>query len=108
MDSERATQAKLFIEEFYFETFSLDNVAQHVGCSSSYLSRTFSKETGMTLKNYLRTVRVRKAKKMLLSGRYNVTEAAFECGYNSLSHFTKAFKEVLGYKPSELKFTSKP
>ncbi len=102
-DSDRIVQTKLYLEKNYAVPFSLDSAADHIGCSGTHLSRIFSKEAGVTLRGYLRSVRIRNARQFLLSGKYNVTEAAFECGYNSLSHFAKAFQEELGYKPSELK-----
>ena len=102
-DSDRIIQTKLFIEKNYSEPLLLEDLSKHIGCSKTHLSRVFSKETGVTIRSYLRSARIRNARKYLQSGKYNVTEAAFECGYNSLSHFTKAFQEELGYKPSKLK-----
>ncbi len=46
---------------------------------------------GMTIPQYVREVRIEKAAELLLRGRHNVTEAAMEVGYSSLSHFSKAF-----------------
>jgi len=102
-ESERIIKTKAYINNFYSEKFNLNRLATQIGCSSSYLSRLFSKEAGMSIKNYLTMVRVREARRKILSGDFNVTEAAFDSGYNSLSHFSKAFKEEFGYLPSHLK-----
>lgn len=78
---------------------SLEQLGREVGCSSYYLSRTFSKEVGQTLPQYLRQLRLERAAELLRTGRYNVTEAAMEVGYNSLSHFSQAFHQAYGCCP---------
>jgi AraC family transcriptional regulator len=78
---------------------SLEMIAREVACSPFYLSRTFSKETGQTIPQYLRQLRMEKAAELLRSGRFNVTEAALEVGYNSLSHFSSAFHQTFGCCP---------
>lgn len=100
--NDRVTAVKMFIEQNYEQPFSLGTLASEVGCSPSYLSRLFSKQVGKSIKLYLRGVRIRNARKMLTVGSHNVTEAAFDCGYNSLSHFAKAFKDEVGCLPSEV------
>jgi AraC-like DNA-binding protein len=78
---------------------TLEMLGQEVGCSPFYLSRIFSREVGLTIPQYLRNVRMERAAELLRSGRYNVTEAATEVGYSSLSHFSKAFCETIGCCP---------
>lgn len=78
---------------------SLEQLGAQVGCSSFYLSRIFSREVGLTIPQYLRNIRMEKAAELLRSGRFNVSEAAIEVGYSSLSHFSKAFCETIGCCP---------
>ncbi len=78
---------------------ALEEIGREVGCSHFYLSRTFSKEMGVTIPQYLRQLRLERAAELLKSGDYNVTEAALEVGYNSLSHFSAAFHEMFGCCP---------
>lgn len=78
---------------------SLDAIGREVGCSPFYLSRTFSKETGVTIPQYIRQLRLERAAELLRSGEYNVTEAAMEVGYSSLSHFSQAFHQQFGCCP---------
>lgn len=78
---------------------SLETLGQEVGCSPFYLSRIFSREVGLTIPQFLRKLRMERAAELLRSGRYNVTEAATEVGYSSLSHFSKAFCETIGCCP---------
>jgi AraC-like DNA-binding protein len=77
----------------------LEELGREVGCSPYYLSRTFSREMGMTIPQYLRQIRMERAAELLKSGKFNVTEAALEVGYNSLSHFSHAFCETMGCCP---------
>jgi len=78
---------------------TLEVLGARVGCSPFYLSRTFSKEIGMTLPQFIRKLRMERAAELLRGGRHNVTEAAFEVGYSSLSHFSQAFHETFGVCP---------
>ena len=79
---------------------TLEAIGREVGCSPYYLSRTFSREMGMTIPQCLRTLRMRYAAELLKSGRCNVTEAAMEVGYSSLSHFSQAFCQAVGCCPA--------
>jgi AraC-like DNA-binding protein len=78
----------------------IEALGAQVGCSPFYLSRLFSRELGMTIPQYLRQVRMERAAELLLGGRHNVTEAAMEVGYSSLSHFSKAFCTTIGCCPT--------
>src|SRR2546423_4178773 len=78
---------------------TLEILGQEVGCSPFYLSRIFSRDVGLTIPQFLRNARMERAAELLRSGRYNVTEAAIEVGYSSLSHFSKAFCETIGCCP---------
>ena len=78
---------------------SLEEIGRVVGCSPFHLSRTFSAATGRTIPQYIRQLRMERAAELLKSGRFNVTEAALEVGYSSLSHFSQAFHETFGCCP---------
>ncbi len=95
----RADAVRAILRRDLVKVPPLDDLAREVGCSSFYLSRTFSKETGQTIPQYLRQLRMERAAELLKSGNYNVTEAAFEVGYNSLSHFSQAFHQAYGCCP---------
>jgi AraC-like DNA-binding protein len=78
---------------------SLEELGKMAGCSPFYLSRTFSREMGMTVPQYLRQLRLESAAELLRNGSHNVTEAAMAVGYNSLSHFSQAFHHHYGCCP---------
>jgi AraC family transcriptional regulator len=78
---------------------SLDMLATEVGCSSFYLSRIFTEQTGVSIPKFLRMKRIEKAAELIRGGKMNITEAAFSVGYSSLSAFNKAFVEQFGCCP---------
>ena len=94
-----------YLSENLQNPLDLNLVAKACACSPHYLSRLFAAETGMTLSLYLRKLRVNRACELLSSGRLNVSEASLEVGYQSLSHFARAFRGVIGVTPSQ--FTRK-
>jgi len=97
--SGRVTRLVEILGENLSEPPSLKELGRRIGCSPYHLSRTFSREMGMTLPQYLRQIRMERAAELLKSGKFNVTEAALEVGYSSLSHFSHAFCEVMGCCP---------
>jgi AraC-like DNA-binding protein len=78
---------------------SLEELARTVSCSAFYLSRTFSREMGLTIPQYLQRLRLERAAELLKAGQLNVTEVAMEVGYSSLSHFSLAFRQAFGSCP---------
>ena len=98
---QRIDAATLWLRENFREDLDLHAVARHVGCAPHYLSRLFRQHSGKTLSQKLREIRIDHAAALLRDGSCNVTEAAFEVGYNSLSHFTKAFVAEKGTRPSD-------
>lgn len=97
--AERVSRAKAIILENLSEPLPLEELGRRVACSHFYLSRTFTRETGMTISQWLRRARLERAAELLKAGKCNVTEAALEVGYSSLSHFSEAFHEVYGCCP---------
>ena len=96
---ERVERTKELLKRDLANPPTLEMLGQEVGSSPFHLSRIFSREVGLTIPQYLRNVRMERAADLLRTGRYNVTEAATEVGYASLSHFSKAFCETIGCCP---------
>ena len=97
---DRVERTKEVLARDFTNPPTLETLGQEVGCSPFYLSRIFSREVGLTIPQFLRNLRMERAAELLRSGRYNVTEAATEVGYASLSHFSKAFCETIGCCPA--------
>jgi AraC family transcriptional regulator len=63
----------------------------------------FRLKVGMTPHKYLLKIRVEKAKELLSTNRYSVTETAMLCGFESVPHFSDTFKKLTGYSPNSYK-----
>jgi len=96
---DRVEKARHILRERLEEPPSLEELGKQVGCSPFYLSRLFSQESGMTIQQFIRQVRMERAAELLRTGKCNVTEAAMAVGYNSLSHFSSAFHAKFGCCP---------
>lgn len=92
-------KVKRILEEEYEKSWSLDQIAGEVNLNKSYLGRIFRDETGMTVMNYLRTVRIKKAKELLLRGM-SANEAALKVGIEDPSYFGRVFKQETGVSPA--------
>lgn len=96
---ERVARVKEILLTRLADPPGLEELGRKVGCSQFYLSRTFTQETGTSISQWLREARLQKAAELLRAGKCNVTEAALEVGYSSLSHFSQAFHETFGCCP---------
>lgn len=79
----------------------LAELARQCGASPTHLSRLVKRRTGRTLREHQRRLRIEAACELLREEDARVTEVALEVGYQSLSHFAKAFREETGKSPSE-------
>jgi AraC-like DNA-binding protein len=86
-----------YINQNYPDSISLSSVAEAFFVSPYYLSRIFKKVTGFTFVEYLNSVRVREAQKLLRESKLNVLRIAEKVGFGSIAHFGRVFKAVTGY-----------
>ena len=94
-------RAKEYIYEHHTEEVSLARAAKAVNMSTFYFCKMFKKVTGINFTDYLSRVRIEKAKNLLLNPNLRVSEIAFEVGFQSLTHFNRVFKKLLGQSPTE-------
>ncbi len=99
MPSGKITEAVKHINEYYADDITLASTAQILGINPSYLSRSFKSAMNCNFLDYLTNVRINNAINLLLNSDKNITEIAFEVGYNSSNHFCKAFRKVMGISP---------
>jgi AraC-like DNA-binding protein/ligand-binding sensor protein len=95
------TRAKEFIKQHQKEDISLTQVAQAVNTSTFYFCKMFKKFTGINFTDYVSRVRIENAKNLLLNPNLRVSEIAYEVGFQSLTHFNRVFKKVIGQSPTE-------
>ena len=95
------TKAKEFIWGNYNQDISLKKIAESVGINPYYLSHLFRKEMGISFLEYLTSVRISIAKKLLKQTNLSIIEICLEVGYQDPSHFAKVFKKKEGIRPME-------
>ena len=95
------TRAKEYIHEHQTENLRLGHVARACNTSTFYFCKMFKKVTGINFTDYLSRVRIEKSKNLLLNPNLRVSEIAFEVGFQSLTHFNRVFKKILGQSPTE-------
>jgi len=78
-------------------------LAEQVHLNSEYLSRLFKKETGMMLKDYIVSEKMKAAKHLLLTTNLSVSIIASKVGYSNFSNFTQIFKKTEGVTPGEFR-----
>lgn len=92
-----------YISENYAQELSLSMLARNFALSESHFSRQFKMFTGFGVNEYIATVRVKNAEKLLATTTLPVTEVAQNCGFNSSSYFAAVFKKVRGISPGEVR-----
>jgi YesN/AraC family two-component response regulator len=100
-ESPIVTRAREYIEANHAEELSLRQVAQAVHVSAFYLCKLFKKATGINFTEFVSRIRLEKAKQLLLNQNLRVSEIAYEVGFQSLTHFNRTFKKVMGQSPTE-------
>ncbi|MGG1517550.1 response regulator [Paenibacillus oryzisoli] len=96
-------QVKRYIENHYAENWGLQDLADHVAMSRSYLAKMFKEQAGMTIWTYCVNVRMRKARELLLTSSLRSYEIALKVGYENSIHFSRIFKQYHGINPMEYK-----
>ncbi|MFD0714589.1 response regulator [Paenibacillus sp. GCM10027626] len=94
-------KAKRFIDASYADpSLDLNAIAASLHINPSYLSRIFTKETGVSVVTYLTRIRMDKAKELLQEGCQNLTYLAEQIGFTDTQYFSKCFKKQFGLPPS--------
>lgn len=84
------------------EQFGVSELAHEVGMSRSNLLRKVKKNTGLSVSQFIRQVRLQQAMDILRETSSNVSEVAFQVGFSSTSYFIKCFHDYYGHPPGEV------
>jgi AraC-like DNA-binding protein len=96
-----ARELKEIIQDHIDTNLSLKELSKGLDISPSYLSREFSKYfEDLSFGDYIRKQRIEKAKDLMLTATYSLTEIAYLTGFSDQSHFTRIFKRYTGENPS--------
>jgi len=99
---DKIQQAVDFIEDNLFEPINAEAVGRAIHYAPSSFSNFFSAVTGYSVGEYIRFRRLTEAAKRLIKEDASVTDMAFDCGYETVEAFSKAFKRFAGCPPSQL------
>lgn len=85
------------------EQFSVTDLAAEMALSRSQIHRKLQNLTGQSISQFMRSIRLEKARDLLRKDVATVSEIAYRVGFNSPSYFIKCFHEYYGYPPGEVK-----
>ena len=94
-----------YIADNYLEAFSLTEAANNSCMSSFHFLRTFKETYGETPNEFLISLRIKKAKQLLITENYSVSEVCERVGYSSLGSFSSLFLKHVGVSPTSYRRT---
>lgn len=99
----KIAKALKHIHDNYNKTLDMDSLARVCDMSVSSFHNHFKKITSHTPLQYIKKIKLTKAKDLLVKHDYKVVDVADELGYDNSSHFSRDFKSYFGYSPKEAK-----
>ena len=105
---EKLVRAVEYIQDQLDTDLTVSRIAQAVYMSPDHFTRLFKQSTGQSPYQYVVEARVRKAKELLTTGKFTISEAAFQVGLADQSHLTHHFKRVFGLPPERLLSRRRP
>lgn len=92
--------AKVYIDKHYSEDIGVASIAQVLYITPNYLGKIWKEQSGQSLIDYIKEVRLEKAAKLLTEGIYEVSEVAEKVGITDARYFSRLFKEKYKVSPS--------
>lgn len=96
-----ANSVNEFLSHNFHKKLTIETIADTMGFNRHYMMRAFKKETGMTIAQQLKKIRLNRAADLMQNTLKSVAEVASLTGFESASHFSREFKEALGTTPAE-------
>lgn len=96
-----------FIHSNYTTQVTLNEIASKVRVSKFHLCKVFKSTTGITINTYINNYRISQSTQLLKDTNKNITEIAYDVGFNYPSYFIKKFQEIHGITPNQYKHTFK-
>jgi AraC family transcriptional regulator, transcriptional activator of pobA len=100
---DRLNGSLYFLETHFQEHISLDQIAEIACMSPSHFCRTFKKVTGHPYTEFVKKMRMDKAKNLLQNTEYSIGRIGEEVGFETHSYFDKTFKQLTGISPQEFR-----
>jgi AraC family transcriptional regulator len=99
---EKLVRAIEYIQDQLDTDLTVSGIAQAIYMSPYHFTRLFKESTGQSPYQYVVEARARKAKELLTTGKFTISEAAHQVGFVDQSHLTRHFKRVFGLPPKRL------
>lgn len=93
-------RAEAYIEAHWNSPLTVEDVAAATGVGARSLFRAFHAARGYSPMTFAKTLRLRKAREIMLIEGSSVAEAALRCGFGNLGHFARDYRKAFGEKPS--------
>ncbi len=90
-----------YIRDNIEDDVTLEDIAKHMNYSKYHLSRSFKREMGSTIKQYIEAIRVEKGIKKILENEDSLTDIAYDVKYKNLSTFSRVFKKQTAVSPKK-------
>lgn len=97
--TKKVHEAIKFIDRNLSNPLNLKDIANYANVSPEHLSRTFKKETGVNIKDYILNERLSEAKILLIHTNHTLQEISDILGFNSKSYFIRVFRKHVGSTP---------
>lgn len=104
----RLGRVRDFVKEHLHEEISLETAAAIATLEPKYFSAYFREKTGRCFTEWLTSVRVRRAMRLMTEKNITITRAALSVGYQNLRTFERAFDRCTGMTPSAYRWESRP
>ena len=101
--AERIKEIDSFLQKNYQETIGLEELAEHCHLSRSYMARFFKAHLGVTLGQYLATIRAQKARDSLIETKDCLTDIALKHGFSGLRSMNRALETNFGKTARQLR-----
>ena len=101
--SKHINLCKEYIYAHIKERITVEELADELGVSASYLSRLFKKETGDSVSTYIRGQKIEIAKNLLKYSDYSLIDLANRLSFSSQSHFIQQFRDIVGMTPKKFR-----
>lgn len=88
-----------YVMKNYNKKIGLNEVAERVNMTPTSFSRYFKTHVNKSFSDFVKEIRINHACKMLQEEQLNISQIAYECGYNTLSNFNKQFREITSQTP---------
>jgi AraC-like DNA-binding protein len=100
-DNKLVNQIIIFMRENLHQNYSIDDLAQEFLVGSSNLKKIFKKETNCSIMQYFKNLKMQEAETYIRENKLSYTEISDLLGFNSIHHFSAAFKKHFGMSPSK-------